>query len=241
MAFPNRSGSTLHGIRIGILMLNTRFQRLAGDIGNARTWDFPVLYKVVTGATQERVFEEGLDGLLAPFIDGCQELATLGVSGIVTSCGYLAPLQDALSRLCQVPVVTSALLQIPMAQALIGPKRKIGVITIDAASLTDDHLPGTIRLEDVRIAGMPENGVMRRDLRGNAPVVDATAQQDELCRVGLALQKAHPDVGAFIVECTNLAPHSRALNRASGLPVFDIVTLVNWFHASLEPRAWQTE
>lgn len=222
-------------------MLNTGFQRLEGDIGNARTWAFPVLYKVISNATQDRVFDEGLDGLLAPFVAGCEELATLGVEGIVTSCGYLAPLQNELSKRSPVPVVTSALLQIPMVQALIGPERRVAVITIDADSLTDDHLPGATRLTDVRVTGMPQDGVIRRDLRGNATLVNPAAQEDELCRVAVALKNAHADIGAIVIECTNLAPHSRALSRVTGLPVFDIVTLVNWFHASLRPRSWQAE
>lgn len=241
MVRATRSGSTLHGIPVGILMLDTQFQRLPGDIGNALTWDFPVLYKVVTGATQDRVFTEGLDGLLAPFVDGCTELAALGVSGIITSCGYLAPLQSDISDRSPVPVVTSALMQIPMVQALIGTLRRVGVITIDAASLTDDHLPDRMTLNDVRVSGMPDDGIIRRDLRNNRQAVDAAAQEAELCRVGLALQSANPDLGAIVVECTNLAPHSKALSRATGLPVFDIVTLVNWFHASLRPRSWPAE
>ena len=41
---------TYYGVPIGILMLDTRFQRFNGDIGNAQTWPFPVQYKIVHGA-----------------------------------------------------------------------------------------------------------------------------------------------------------------------------------------------
>ena len=40
-------GKTLYGARVGILMMETRFPRVPGDIGNAHTWPFPVLYEVV--------------------------------------------------------------------------------------------------------------------------------------------------------------------------------------------------
>lgn len=45
---PNiaRGNSNIYGFPIGmILMLDTAFPRIPGDIGNALTWDFPVLYK----------------------------------------------------------------------------------------------------------------------------------------------------------------------------------------------------
>ena len=37
-------GKTLYGASVGILMLETRFPRIPGDMGNAATWPFPVLY-----------------------------------------------------------------------------------------------------------------------------------------------------------------------------------------------------
>lgn len=238
MSRPPLSGHTVHGVSIGILMLNTSFQRLPGDVGNALTWDFPVAYRIIETATQDRVFSGGTDGLIDAFAAGCADLAASGVRGIATSCGFLAPMQAELSARSPIPVVTSSLLQVPMVQALIGARRRVGVITIDAASLTDAHFPVGTTLADIDIAGMPVDGVLRSDLRGNAKVVDAKAQSDELCAVGRAMVERQPDLGAFVIECTNLAPHSRALQAATGLPVFDVVTLVNWFHAALQARAW---
>lgn len=235
---PHQSGHPIHGAAVGILMLNTRFQRLPGDIGHAGSWDFPVLYKVIKSATQERVFAGDFDGLLSPFIAGCEELAALGALGIVTSCGFLAPMQQQLAERSPVPVISSALMQVPLARSLLAPGRSIGVITIDAAALTDHHFPGAFKASDFHIVGMPAGGVLRSDLRGNAAKVDPQAQADELCAVGRALVSDRPDTGALVIECTNLAPHSSALQQATGLPVFDIVTLVNWFHSALQARVW---
>ena len=38
-----RGGPNIFGFSVGILMLDTRFPRIAGDMGNAGTFDFPVL------------------------------------------------------------------------------------------------------------------------------------------------------------------------------------------------------
>ena len=46
-------GKTVFGASIGILMLETRFPRIPGDMGNAATWPFPVQYRVVKGATPD--------------------------------------------------------------------------------------------------------------------------------------------------------------------------------------------
>ena len=48
-------GKALYGARVGILMLEARFPRIPGDMGNGLTWPFPVLYKVVPGASPRRV------------------------------------------------------------------------------------------------------------------------------------------------------------------------------------------
>jgi hypothetical protein len=41
-----------------------------------------------------------------------------------------------------------------------------------------------------------------------------------------------------VLECTNLVPHARAIGAATRLPVYDIWTLVSWFHAGLQPKVW---
>src|SRR5258706_208743 len=116
-------GKTVYGARVGILMLETKWPRMPGDTGNALTWPFPVLYKVVRGATARVVIHERGRGLGQGFLDAAAEL-------------------------------------------------------------------------------------MRK----------------------------HPDVGAVVLECNNMAPFSRMLANAFGIPVYDVYTLVTWFHAGLSPR-----
>ena len=43
-------GGVVNDLGIGVLMLDTQFRRLPGDIGNGRTWPFPVQFRVVRGA-----------------------------------------------------------------------------------------------------------------------------------------------------------------------------------------------
>ena len=50
-----RAGKTVYGAALGILTLDTKFPRIHGDIGNAGTWPFPVIFKIVEGATSDKV------------------------------------------------------------------------------------------------------------------------------------------------------------------------------------------
>ncbi len=57
-----KGGYTNYGESIGILMLDTRFPRPPGDIGNARSYDFPVRYKIVRNAYTDRIMGHSPDG-----------------------------------------------------------------------------------------------------------------------------------------------------------------------------------
>lgn len=228
--------SPVHGITLGIMVLDTQFQRLLGDIGNATTWPFPVHYAVVRGATGDRVLSPGAGGTLDLFLQAIDELVALGVDGITTSCGFLAILHPQLVRHSPVPVATSALLQIPLVQAVLPFGKRVGVLTADASALTPAHFAAVGAPTDLPVAGLPPNGAFRADLLGGNPAVDPSVQEAELIGMARGLIEANPDIGAIVLECTNMPPHAAAIEAACGVPVYDIVSLVTWFHAGLKPR-----
>jgi hypothetical protein len=120
-------GKTLYGARVGILMLETRFPRIPGDMGNAETWPFPVLYNVVPGASPRRVVCEKAEGLLDEFLAAAAELVRLGADGITTTCGFLSLYQREIAAHVGVPVATSSLMQIPFIERVLPPGRRAGV------------------------------------------------------------------------------------------------------------------
>src|SRR5580704_14960158 len=131
-------GKTLYGARVGILMLETRFPRIPGDMGNAETWPFPVLYKVVPGASPRRVVCEKAEGLLDKFLAAADELIRLGADGITTTCGFLSLYQREIAAHVGVPVATSSLMQVPFVERILPPGRRVGVLTVSLASLTPE-------------------------------------------------------------------------------------------------------
>jgi len=77
---------TYYGVPIGILMLDTKFERFNGDIGNAQTWPFPVQYKIVQGAVPNKVVDTlNNRDLFQRFADAADELIAAGVDGITTN------------------------------------------------------------------------------------------------------------------------------------------------------------
>src|SRR5581483_9096381 len=123
-----RGGKALYGARLGILMLEARFPRIPGDMGNAGTWPFPVLYKVVKGASPQRVVTQKAEGLLSAFLDAAAELVELGADGITTNCGFLSLYQTELARHVCVPGATSSMMQAPFIQSLLPPGKRVGIL-----------------------------------------------------------------------------------------------------------------
>ena len=232
-------GQPVYGAALGILMLEARFARVPGDMGNAITWPFPVLYHVVRGASPERVVLGGAEGLLQPFLDGAAALVAMGAAAITTNCGFLSLFQRELAAHVRVPVATSSLMQVPWVQATLPPGRRVGVVTISAGSLTPAHLAAAGVPADTPIVGCETGRELFPVLiRGERDDLDTNAAERDVVEAGRALVAAHPDVGAVVLECTNMPPYAAALQTAIGRPVFDSVSLVRWLHAGVRPQRW---
>ena len=230
-------GRSIYGAPLGILMLEARFPRIPGDTGNGLTWPFPVLYRVVRGASPERVVLDGARGLLEDFIAAAQDLIDLGAEAITTNCGFLSLFQAEMAARLAVPVATSSLMQVPMVQATLPPGRRVGIITVSAASLTPAHLDAAGVPRDTPIAGT-EGGreFFRVLIRGEKQDLDVALAAADILDAGRDLLRRHPEVGAIVLECTNMPPYAHALSEALGLPVYDIYAFITWFHAGLRPR-----
>jgi Asp/Glu/hydantoin racemase len=232
-----KGGKPVYGAPLGILMLEARFPRIPGDMGNALTWPFPVLYRVVRGASPERVVLEGARGLLPDFLEAAADLVAIGAEAITTNCGFLALFQKELAAHVRVPVATSALMQVPWVQAMLPPGRRVGIVTVSAASLTPAHLEAAGVAADTPVAGT-ENGreFFRVLIRAEKEDMDVALAAQDILDAGHDLLARHPEVGAIVLECTNMPPYARALREALGVPVFDIYTLASWLQGGLRPR-----
>lgn len=228
-------GQPIYGIDVGILMLDAQFPRILGDMGNAKTWPFPVRYKIARGASPELVVLRGAEGTLDAFIEAGRELVSEGCRVITTNCGFLAKFQAELSTALGVPVATSALMQAAAIQAVLPPGKRVGILTISADTLTETHLAAAGVPEGTPVAGVADGCEFQRAILGNALTLDVEEARADLAAAAKAFQANHPGLGAILLECTNMPPYKKAIAEATGLPIFSIETYVKWLVESL-PR-----
>lgn len=219
-------------------MLDAKFPRIPGDMGNALTWPFPVHYKVVRSASPDRVVRKRGEGLLGVFVDAARELASDSVDGITSNCGFLSVFQDEIAEAVQIPVLTSSLMQVALVNRLLPPRKRAGILTISGSTLTREHLEKAGVPEDTPIATTEGGREFTRVILNDETELDvAAARQDNLEAV-LRLQETNPDLGAIVLECTNMTPYAADIRNATALPVFSIYNFVCWFQQSLTPRVF---
>ena len=227
-------------VAIGIIGLDTSFTKIPGHIRNPSTFDFPVVYRVVEGATAERVVNQADETLLQPFIDAARDLEAQGVGAITTGCGFLVIFQKQLADAVHVPLYASSVIQVPMVHRMLASRRKVGLLTARKPSLTRRHLEA-IGAESIPlcVAGMEEQPEFREVmLEARRSELDVDRLEREVLYEADGLARDNPDLGAIVLECTDLVPFSHAIQARTGLPVFDIVTLTEMVYRSLTRRPY---
>jgi len=204
---------------------------------NPETFPFPVIHETVTGVSLERLLQ-GDPTLMEPLTAAALRLAASGASAISSGCGFFILFQEALCRRMQIPVALSSLLQIPLIQQLVGPHRRIGVLTAHAGRLSETHLRmgGMDPRHPVKVVGLEaEPHFQQGVLTPQGAYHDAKIEAEVLAKAEAFLESGDggPPVGAVLLECTNLPPFAAAIQETLGLPVFDITTLIAHLHQAL--------
>jgi hypothetical protein len=204
---------------LGVLMLETRFPRLPGDIGDPDSVPGPVLYRTVAGASPRRVVQAQDPSLLLPFIDAGHALVHAGATALTTSCGFLVLFQRELQAALPVPVWTSSLLK-------LRELRHPGILTVDADSLGAAHLRAAGAVDDVPIEGLASGCHLQRTLLDDLPELDREQAEADAIAAALRLVGRRPDIDAIVLECTNLPPYADAIAVATGRPVHGLTTFL---------------
>ena len=221
LAWDNGSSDTL-----------SQLESMPGNMLHPDTFDFDLRIARVEGADYKTIVESPSDTVLKNMIDTARMLEKEGVLAVTTSCGFNAIFQQELAAAVDIPVFTSSLIQIPMIYHSLNPKQAIGVITADKQHLTKAHfansgIPDSI---PIRIASISKVREFAK-LRDNPSVVlDSALFIDQVVTVAEELVVENPEVGAIVLECTDLPPCAPAIRHATKLPVFDIVTLLRTVH-----------
>lgn len=201
---------------VTVLQLDTGFPRVPGDVGCVASYRDPVQIIRVPRATVGRIVTDQPASVdITPFEDALTQ-ATGDI--VVTSCGFLAPWQAHLQGLVDRPFIASSLTALPglTAQSVPGA---VMVVTFDARSLTPAHLGAACD-----VVGLTDDMHLTQVIRQDLHDLDTRRAGSELVDLVTARRtQAHQHL---LLECTNLPPYKAALAAATGLPITDILTLI---------------
>jgi len=193
---------------------------------------------VVKEASIERLLAKRDQTLLKPFVDAALELQEEGVKGITGACGFMALFQRDVAQALEVPVFLSSLLQIPFIYQTLRRNQKIGVITADSASLTAEHFTAVGVSPEIPlvISGMEKQKEFGEAVLKEKGTLDSRLIEREVVTVAKKMVKKNPEIGALLLECSDLPPYGHAIQKETQLPVFDFFTMIHYVHTALVRR-----
>jgi hypothetical protein len=243
VARPDRRA---YGMGLGIILLDDVYPGFPGDVRNASAYPFPIQYEVVQGVDIHKlVVDKDKSPCLAPILKAAQKLEWMGCRAIAAECGYFAYFQCEVAANVKVPVFISSLLQVPLAQQLVGPERVVGILMAHKKYLTDHHLTSVgVTLGSNYVVGGAMDDLRCQEfdhlwtggLRTDPPSADYDKAEAEFVAVGSEFFHKYPKMGAMVLECTGMPPFARALQRAIDIPVFSWGTLLDYAYSVVVHR-----
>ena len=229
-----QKGQYAYGQGIGILTLEDFTPYIPGDVGNASTFQFPVVYQQLKGVTVASATDmnpESFDIIL----EAANKLVSQGVKAITSNCGYLGFFQTQLAASLPVPVCLSSLLQLPFIKASMGADQKIAVACARGKNFGPALLRG-VGLSDeysLKILGMDEYPHFHEGIMCNRGRLNAKAIEEELVEVISNAVTNDPEIGAILLECACLPPYAKAVQDTVKLPVYDFTTMINFMFSAI--------
>lgn len=229
----HRKSQAWYGESIGILILDAAYPCVPGNVGNASTFPFPIRYERVTGASIDRLLNQQDPTLAEPFIQAAKNIQDQGVKAITGACGFMALFQQEVTAAVDIPVFLSSLLQIPLIYQMT--RKPVGIITANANSLKKAHFDAVNVTPDIPviIAGMETQPEFSSAVLEEKGTLDSDKVQDEVVSTAKKMVQDHPDIGAMVLECSDLPPYAHAVQVAIQRPVFDFFTMIQYIHTSL--------
>lgn len=234
---PMPKEQTTAGNAIGILGLDIGFLCLPGNVQNSTTFNFPVFHKILKGSNLPQIFNAD-PALLDLIVEGGKELEKQGVRAITGACGYFGNYQKEVAVMLDVPVFLSSILQVQIIKQGLKPNQKVGIICAEANSLTPKLLNqcGVDDLSDIVVAGAQDLPEFRKNIIELRGPFNSYKVEQELVELAKQLISNNPDIGAILLECSDMPPYAWSIQNAVRLPVFDFTTLINWVYSAVVRR-----
>ena len=212
-----------------------QLEALPGNSTNLDSYPFPIKLCRIEGANIETVLENPSPVVLARMIEEGRALVAEGVGAITTSCGFNAVFQRELAAALEVPVFTSSLLQVPYLRNVLPENKSIAVVTAKKAALKQEHFEAVGITDDMKVVvrGMENSPEWNKIFTDPDHDIDLEIVSDEVVANAANAVRDNPDIGAFVLECTDLPPFAQAIREATGRPVLDFTTMMRSIAGSI--------
>lgn len=238
MLYQQKSKQVSYGEAIGILLLDSPVPFIPGDVANATTYDFPVRFKKVPGFSVAKALDKD-ESIYPELLNAAMDLKSNGVKAVTGDCGFMALHQKRLKQDLKIPVFLSSLLQIPFIRHIIADNEKIGIITANAQSLTLQFLQ-SIDIQqgsDLVVEGLENCPEFKSAVLDEKGMLDSKKIQAEVVQTAMNLVLKENRIKIILLECSVLPPYAQAVQAATGLPVFDYITMINYvFNAVVKKK-----
>lgn len=236
-----RKNHCCYGMGLGVIILDDVYPGFPGDVRNASAYPLPVQYKIAEAVDIKKLVRgENEEALLEPVLAVARKLERMGCRAVAAECGYFAWFQKEIAGAVNVPVFASSLLQVPLAQTIIGDDRVVGILVAEGDELYDRHLT-SVRVQlgsNYVVQGAKDDGkcpqfdsLWTKDLRPDIPMADYSKAEQDIISVAKGFAAEHTLMGAMVLECTGFQPFARAIQREIDMPVFSWSTLLDYAYS----------
>jgi aspartate/glutamate racemase len=235
-----RSGQIANGYPIGMLCAQWNIPFVPGDLNHAGTFDFPMRYVEVEGLIGAEILRGDGAKFTELIVSAARGLEAEGVRAITSNCGFMAVFQEAVAAAVDVPVFLSSLLQLDMVTRMVGPNRRVGVLSANAAGITPALLQGVgfTNVDRIVVQGLEDYPHFREVILDEVGEMEPVRFAEEVVEGVRQLQRDNPDIGAIVTECSDLPAYSAPMSEATGLPVFDWASFIDYVHHAVLPRTY---
>ena len=242
----SRKRHKCYGMGLGIIILDDVYPGFPGDVRNASAYPFPIQYEIVEGVDIKKlVSEPDKSPCLEPIKKAAKKLENFGCRAIAAECGYFSYFQKEIAAHVNIPAFMSSLLQVTMAQQVIGPNQVVGILMADQSLLMDRHLEAVgINLSgNIVVAGAEDDRrcpefehIWNEKYRTDPPEIYFEKAQKDFLSVAIDFFQEHPNMGAMVLECTGFPPFARALQKEIDIPIFSWGTLLDYAYSVVVHR-----
>ncbi len=231
-------GRNVFGVTIGLVQMHVNLAMIPGNMGNATTFDFPILYRRMNAENVVDVMANPpTQNFTDAIVEAAQWLELQGVRAIMGNCGFFGSYQNAVKARINVPFFSSSLMMLPMMVHSMPSNKKVGVITANAPILKKVQAIENCGLspEDkenrIVVVGCENGEEFSSAIMANTGVYNALKVEQEIVAVARQLLQGNKDIGAILLECSELSPAAVAVQNEVRMPVWDYTTLTKWIYS----------